>query len=105
MWELHNGALRDWYEDDLDQLEDYESKRPEVDAEYRDAWVAFLALHASRSHGWGPNPISVADRLAYYAMHRLDSEDIAEFDPIVTRLDAAYLKHHAETEKARAKKT
>lgn len=105
MWELHNGALRAWYEDDLDELEEYESKRPTVDAEYRDVWDAFLVLHAARSHGWGPNPISVSDRQSYYRMYRIGPADIDDFDAVIRRVDAAYLKHHAETEKARAKKT
>ena len=96
----------------LEQVERQTGKRPkELDelVEFPESmlyqWSYFIALHNKRgSNGFGVNPISYQEMLAYFTLIDYMPEQW-EID-LISKLDSVFLEvHHKQQEKEQKKKT
>lgn len=76
-------------------------ERPDVGPDIFTYWEGFVALHKSRTSGFGPNPIQFAEIAAYLALFPVD--DVELFVSIVKQLDSEFLKWYDADQKRRTK--
>lgn len=70
---------------------------PSVCKEHEIVWETFEALNLRRPQALGPGPIPVNDIVAYVALRGvIDPESQLWFVDVIGRMDAAFLKEHAD---------
>lgn len=81
------------------------NERPELLPQNVFYFQSFNILNRQRQCGFGPNPITALDILAFYQIHQV--EEIADAQKFFNRiyfLDQIFLEDYAEKEKKKRKK-
>ena len=69
-------------------------EKPELDGYELWHFKAFKVLSASRQAGFGQNPITLSDMLAYMQIHGInDPDDREDFVFFMQEMDDEYIKH------------